>query len=559
MLDPDSSLIDAIIKVLPGGSISVDVGLAPGYGNVNCGIYINNQLIRTIFVAEGIRTKLTLPALPIIKNSTNKQSLTVVRFDNSDIQTPTLGVIYSRSLDEKYGVANSSIDYIWPYENYALGEPHYLDNNTEGPSAQPGPIVTDTTDVVGSDITDLTNPLTDEWNIQDLLFAQVNPDSAVYTRGYLTADIFSHPPDTDGHTVSVYIKNSVQILAYGSGFPNSLIELQSYVFNGVNSGVVGSVRVGHFNYSFTLDLFFRWPASINFYRRRDPFTHGFTGTDGTDSSNVLIQNVKFTGQDVSTWIDPTILSTETYLYQTQVISDTGAVGPLSQAQEIFINVAPGPASNIIFITGNRFSPQIAWIASPTPGCVYNIYIRNPPVNGYSNFDTNSPSVNHFNGTGLILPVLQNGISTILIRAVNPFGKEENQGTTIDLDFENDIYVPLRPNIPNIMTTKVDQHSCAVVVSYNPNGQLGVATQIQLFISSSSGIYPALPVAIAGITGGYFNRSSFNLTGLSDGYHFLVARSLTALGVQSFESTEVSFLVLAETNLQSGFTPHQSRG
>lgn len=539
------SIVDAAISTVKNGTaISIYIALAPSYGNSQCGIYINNKLVRTVFVPEGVHLgPILVPPLPILPGASKKQSVTVVRFDE---ETPnaTAGVEYSRGLDVQHGVGNASIDYTWPYEIYSLLENYYPPGGTDAT----GTDVTDVTNQIGTDITDVTGTdpvLTSGWQIEGLQFKQVDADGLKLTRGSLTAKFTVRVgTGTEDDTIHVTLSNKNQVLASGHGPRLSLIIL---------SGIINAqVYVGDLNYDMTQILFIRWSAAIDFFRSTSPGS-GFT----------LIQEVNFTGVDTATWTDPTTLINGIYYFKLQCKTDTGSVGPLSEATSLDLNTSPLPGSNLHYASGTRSACVLSFTESPTSdtGLTYNVYVQDPPNSyGYSVMDTTSPVIDRTSDTNFTLS-LQNGISTVLVRAVNTAGIEENAGTSLTIEFENDVFVNPRPNVPGIQSVKVYGGSnCQIIASYNKVKQLGAATHVALFLSQVSGVYDfAHPDQTQPISTGYYKRSTFTVTDLTDGYYYLVTRAVTAGGVQSDSSPETSFAVVSQSLVSSQFAVNQVRG
>jgi hypothetical protein len=360
-------------------------------------------------------------------------------------------------------------------------------------------------EVIGTpDNTDLT-----AWSLSNLLKAQVNQGD-LETRGILSVTM-----EVSGGTATVTVGD----IASGSGAVGGAVTLTALN----SSGVTGSVTVDAGAVTGSGNLAVRWPKSMQILR------------DQVDPPTTVIATSPYIDGDTGGMVDPDTLAVGTYYYAFRAISDTDDIGDKSASTTITVSGAPVAPTDLAYVSGNAAATVVSWTASTTAGATYNIYIANPD-DDY--LDTETPAATAIAGsTGATLPAITGypGTAQVLVRA-ELGGVEELNGDILYIEYDaSGARVNPRPNEPSVTSVSVSSGlQISAVGSYDPSGEDGAGTSLQLFVRTPSGSYNfALPddtTALGAEINGY--KSATMTSTEAVGWHYITMKAVTAAGTQS---------------------------
>jgi hypothetical protein len=393
---------------------------------------------------------------------------------------------------------------------------------------------------------------TSTWSLSGIAYASnVERVSQLLTRGRLEVVL-----DEDGTDVSVTLNCNGKPVASGTA---ALATLPASVTlaaeNG--SGLTGAVTIAATVQDKTFDLYVRWPTSMRVLR------------DTSDPPSTVRATIAFDGRQAVNWTEPSDLAAGTYYYRLQPISDTGQAGTATDSLTAVVAGPPDPPTALAYSSGTAAATVCSFTASPTTGRTYRAYMQ---TIGASTFDFEVIAATAASGaTTITLPAIVGypGTARVVVRAVSSGGVEEQNLTTLELEYDAaGARVAPRPNPASLDLTTLAVTSgltASIAGRYDSNNEPGTATRIKLFKRAPGGAYdyanPDDNEALANLGSGV-KGATFSVTFATAGWYYLRALAYTAASVPSTaaDCPEIQVYVsdaavAAPTNVQA----HVSRG
>lgn len=341
--------------------------------------------------------------------------------------------------------------------------------------------------------------------------------------------------DAGSATVNLYSNTSLvasgTAVIAGAPFSVSLIEQNS-------SGINGSVTVSDTVIAMTggvLDI--RWPKEIKIKR-----------------DTVLIDTIKFTGQNVVRWTEAAELAADTYDYTLTPVSDTGIDGTESSVVSVTSVVAPVAPTGLAYISGNAGAGlTLGFYNSATALATYRLYMATAigdTVNLNKIQATASSGVIAEANT-IVTPAITGyaGMVYIIVRAVLGGVEERNLNMLeVELDASGNV-VSKRPNIPSITQSSIvisSGRELSVRGVYDTMREKAVATELHLFTRTPTGSYSsAVATASLGASVRGLKAANVLYTFPSNGYYYIKLLAATSAGVLSQDADEVEIFVTDE--------------
>lgn len=234
-LGKEEKTIEYVRTSMSGGAVSIIIKAAEGYGDAYFGVYVNTNLIESIYVNEGEESDSIL-----IGSIGSNYSVVILHHGNSD--SINLEDIVTLYFEPEAQTVN--VNWSWDYD--IMGG---IDND-------------------GDDIDFLSN-----WSLSGLSYSDLYRDS-IDTRGYLMLSVA-----IDGSDVTVSLSNNTGVISSGTGTDSSTITL--------TGDLTGSVDVATAE-ELSGKLYVRYPKELYIYRSETspPDTRvGLVSFNNQDSTN----------------------------------------------------------------------------------------------------------------------------------------------------------------------------------------------------------------------------------------------------------------------------------
>lgn len=349
-----------------------------------------------------------------------------------------------------------------------------------------------------------------------------------------------------GGNVTVTVRNGNSgTIAQGTGAVGGSITVANV--DGSGAAFTVTVSAGT-NNSGTLN--FRWPASMSIKR------------GVSDPPSTVIATISFNFSDYCTWTEASDVAAGTYYYRITPNTDTGEPGVDSPSYTTVIPGAPQPPTSFAYSSGNAGAPVLTFKASTTPGATYRLYIQKIGQ-GFFNFNQTPVTAGPFTpgSTQTINAAAVTGYAGsayYILRAVNGSTEEQNVNM-VGVEFDGTgVYVPPRPNTPNILDGTVAVtagRTLNAYASYNSIGELGVATQLKLYIRTPSGSASSVYTATLGPAVDSIKRALLTYTLPADGYYYISASALTAAGAESLNRSAESLIYVSNETTFANANPY----
>ena len=308
------------------------------------------------------------------------------------------------------------------------------------------------------------------------------------------------------------------------------------------SGLSGSVALagGAVNVNDGV-LCVRWPSSFAVFRGTTSPPAAQIATVPFDPNNNPVR-----------WPDPQLLTGgNTYYYRGQEISDTGEAGSFTSIKSFPIPAPPAPPTALSYVSGNAGGTTISFQNSATAGAAYKVYAPTA-IGGVPNL--NAPVATVAAGTPsavqtVALPAVTGypGLLPVIVRA-SVGGVEESNVNTLVLEYDaSGNYVPARPNAPGILSwTMTAGKTVTAQVVYSPANQIVAPTLFRLYLRTPTGSYISAAASAAPTTLGNGMLTAQIVYAIpSDGFYYMVARAVSAAGIENSSLLDVETLVEAD--------------
>jgi hypothetical protein len=279
--------------------------------------------------------------------------------------------------------------------------------------------------------------------------------------------------------------------------------------------------------------------------------------------STVVATVAFDKDDSRTWTESTDLTAGTYYYRIQPINAEGDIGDDSATATKTIAGFVAPVTALAYASGGAAACVITWVKSTTAGCTYNVYVEQPGT-GYMDLSTPHATTIADAQTATLAVSPTTGAARVIVRAVSG-GVEEANGTSLSLTFSAGTYVPPQPNVPTILepNTTVDAGATLrTVVCYPTVDEAGTGATVNVYKRAQGGSYNYSSVfasgTLASVRDGLKSTTIVGSLG-ADGIYYLVARAVTAAGVESASSDEVMTVASSANLTAPSFTAKVSRG
>lgn len=470
-----------------GASLRVEWQPLDGFGDSYWGIYSNSVLSATVFAPEGVKSSYYIPA------KLGTQSVTIIR--NGTVNPYDLSRVV-RSL-EAPSVDQATIAWRWGVD-----------------------LITPAITSGGYEDVQLSN-----WAFTGLAWTDLEKEDQD-TRRKLVVDL-----TVDGANATVDLYNGTRLIGTGTAAWPGTITLTSSYFT------AGSVDVCDTPTSDQdMVLRFRRPSYLNVLR------------DQANPPTTIVDQVVFSSLD-QTWTDPGSLTTGTYYYALQPVSDTGTTGTQSASLEINVVTPPIAPSNLAYSSGDAPNTVVTFtVNDPGPNITHRAYIKGI---GEAPVDLNTPAAT---GTSpLTLPAITGypGTITVLVRAYDTITQiEEQNSASIDIEYDEfGAKVAARPNQVQFSATRVNSGTrLQVDCTYDPSGEAGTAESVQLFIREPE--QPEYdyqnPVAETFFTpDGEPQDLTLTYTHGGTGWLYFVIKASTDVGVLSLNPSDENMIYLSD--------------
>jgi len=343
-----------------------------------------------------------------------------------------------------------------------------------------------------------------------------------------------------GSNISITITSDIgDVLSTGSGAFPGFIAMSGTLSGSIYISAGAATKAG------TIGL--RWPQSATIKRSGSP-----------------IGSVVFNQVNTAEYVDPK-LTAGTYPYLIECVSDTGVNGTDTSPVSVTVGAPPYPVTSLAYASGNASALVLSWVPSVTTGATYNVYVM--PYTAH-HMDLHNPTTTAIAGsTGITLPAVSAypGRVYVLVRSVKSGVEEKNIGNLIiELDASGNVVLP-RPNNAEVQSYTVTTGNLLTMIgSYTFTGEIGVATQLQLFSRAVGGSYNFASPDSVGALGSPLtaNTKAATMTATyPDGALYVTVKAVTAAGVQSsaYPSDTLIFFSSSVMPAATGVTAEAAKG